>query len=153
MGTLFILMGIPCSGKSTYAKKFFCESNTIIISTDEIRKELTGTYKYSQKTNNAVFETAKSRVEYYLSRNFNVYFDATNTKKSSRKNFIDISKKHHSKVVCIVLNTPLEICKKRNSKRKIDRRIPIETLTTMSSSVESVSESEGFDKIVYINTD
>ena len=36
---LFILIAIPCLGKSTYAKRFLYNSNVIIISSDNIRKE------------------------------------------------------------------------------------------------------------------
>jgi len=58
---LYMLIGIPCSGKSYYAEKEFKSKNIKIVSTDEIRIELTGNRKFDQGCNNAVFETSYSR--------------------------------------------------------------------------------------------
>ena len=47
MRICYILSSIPGSGKTTWAKNFkACNLNTFIVSSDEIRKELGGTYQY-----------------------------------------------------------------------------------------------------------
>ena len=56
---LYILIGIPGSGKTYYANKFLNKTNTVIVSTDEIRKELTGTYKFSYETNRSEEHTSE----------------------------------------------------------------------------------------------
>lgn len=85
----YMMIGIPCSGKSYYCKDTYNNSNTIIISTDEIRKEITGSYEYDKENNNLVFDIAKNRINQFLIEGCNVVFDATNTNSMYRKKNIN----------------------------------------------------------------
>ncbi|WP_219843266.1 ATP-binding protein, partial [Enterococcus faecium] len=148
---LYMLIGIPGCGKTTFAKKYLTKTNTIIISTDEIRKELTGTYSFSNKTNEKVFNTAKRRIKSALLNGLNVVFDATNTQKIYRQNFIKVAQDTKSDVVAIIFKTPLSICLERNSKRNIERRVPDNVIINMSTFNTNIDNNEGFSKIKYIN--
>lgn len=148
---LYMLIGIPGCGKTTFAKKYLTKTNTIIISTDEIRKELTGTYSFSNKTNEKVFNTAKRRIKSALLNGLNVVFDATNTQKIYRQNFIKVAQDTKSDVVAIIFKTPLSICLERNSKRNLERRVPDNVIINMSTFNTNIDNNEGFSKIKYIN--
>lgn len=50
-----MLVGLPASGKSTYAKKLSKKENAIILSSDELRKELFGNIN-NQNHNAEVFK-------------------------------------------------------------------------------------------------
>src|SRR5471030_2275033 len=89
---LYILIGIPCSGKTYYAKKYLKAQNTIIVSTDEIRKEHFGTKQFNKESNNYILSIAKLRIEEQLRIKNNVVLDATNTNKKHRKAIINLGK-------------------------------------------------------------
>lgn len=59
--TVFIFIGIPCSGKSTEAKRWGIRT----ISCDEIRKELspTGTYDFNSEREKEVWDTFYKRLK------------------------------------------------------------------------------------------
>ncbi|WP_088187858.1 ATP-binding protein [Desulfosporosinus sp. FKA] len=147
---LYILIGIPCAGKSTYADSFVLDKpNFRIVSSDEIRKLMTGTYRFSLDSNREVFETAKNIIHRKLESGSDVIFDATNINKDHRISVIDIAKRNNSIAVAVVFKTPLSICLIRNAQRNSERRVPEDVIIRMSNFTE-VSISEGFEKIISI---
>jgi predicted kinase len=85
--TLIFTIGIPGSGKSTWClsmkKKGFN-----IISTDGLRKELTGSVIYNAEQALMISEEAQNRVLGLLESDRQVILDATNLKTSPRRQFI-----------------------------------------------------------------
>lgn len=78
MSTLHLLIGIPGCGKSTYAKRLADETHGRIVSSDGIRKELTGTEEYLYPELDAkVFGIFRSRVSEWI-KDTDVIADATN---------------------------------------------------------------------------
>lgn len=150
--SLYIFIGIPCSGKSTYAKILLSKkTGIVVISTDELRKELTGTYKFSQQSNNLVFTIAKERINSALSQGFDVVFDATNTNSKYRQDIIRIAKKNDSKAIAVIFKTPLNVCLERNRMRPFERNVPEEVIIAMSQYDCKVLKFEGFEEILEIN--
>lgn len=147
---LYILIGIPCSGKSTYAANIILKKpNALIIATDEIRKKLTGTYKFSLDSNKMVFDIAKKMIDEALKQGFDVVFDATNTNKKYRNSIISIAKRNNFKIFAIVFKTPLKICLKRNSKRSLEKIVPEDIIVAMSKYAD-ISKLEGFEEVIDI---
>ena len=58
----YMMMGLPCSGKSTFAQKLAEEYNANIHSSDAIREELIGDIN-NQEHNNEVFHTLHKRIK------------------------------------------------------------------------------------------
>ena len=68
MKKLIILSAVPGSGKSTWAKKYQSEHpNTYIISSDQIRFELTGVYQDFSRQKE-VWEIFEQRIKDYFSK-------------------------------------------------------------------------------------
>lgn len=75
---LYVMVGLSGSGKSTLAKQLTdAEKNTIIISSDSIREELTGKVE-DQSKNEEVFKIFHKRIREGLENKHNVVADATN---------------------------------------------------------------------------
>lgn len=61
MNKLYMMIGLPGSGKSTIAKELSKSEDTVIVSSDEIRKELGDINDQSQ--NNKVFEEVEKKLK------------------------------------------------------------------------------------------
>ena len=86
MAKLILPIGISGSGKSYIYNKDY--KDCVQVSPDLIREELTGDIS-NQSKNKEVFKLAFERVDEYLNKGQNVFFDATNVNKGQRKNFTD----------------------------------------------------------------
>lgn len=75
---LYVLVGLSGSGKSTLAAQLAeSNENTVIVSSDAIREELTGKIE-DQSRNNEVFEIFHQRIRKNLEEGKNTIADATN---------------------------------------------------------------------------
>ena len=144
----FVLCGTPGSGKSTWFKnQNFPANQTVRVSMDDIREELTGDVTDQSKNAEVAIE-AKSRWEKALVSGVPiVVWDATNTRRKYRKPLITVAKDNGYETVCVWFDLPLEVAKKRNAGR--DRVVPEHVLERMYNSLQQIppSRDEGFDII------
>lgn len=115
---LWILVGLSASGKSTIATQIANENpNTVIVSSDAIREELTGNYE-DQEHNEEVFKIFHNRIRKNLENKKNVIADATNlTMKSRRAILMKVNGLEVHKV-CVIIPKPFEQCKEDNLHRE-----------------------------------
>lgn len=136
-----MLVGLPGSGKSTYAKQL---DDYIIHSSDAIREELTGDAS-DQNLNSKVFETLHKRVKKDLVAGNNVIYDATNISWKRRKAFVRELNKINCEKICKVIATPFEVCLKQNNSR--DRKVPFDVIDRMYKNFDIPYYNEGWDQI------
>lgn len=146
MSKFIIMCGLPGSGKSTYAKSI---ENAIVISTDEIRKEINGD-ENNQDNATLVFDIAFNRIRSFLeNKKFeNVVFDATNINYKKRMDIINRFKKYADKIECHFIWATYEECLERNSKR--ERVVPEEVIKRMYFNFYVPQYFEGYDDIKLI---
>lgn len=138
------------SGKSTIAKSI---PNSIIISTDKIREEITGK-ESNQDKNILVFDIAYNRIKFNLTNNKyeNVIFDATNINYKRRIDLINKFRKYADEINAYLILTPYEECLERNNNR--ERKVPEEVIKKMYMNFYIPQIFEGFDNIsINYNTD
>lgn len=145
--TLYIMVGVSGSGKSTYAKKIATETGAKIVSTDDIRQELTGDAT-RQDQNGWVFHLAFGRVENLLNDGTSVIVDATNINVKNRAEFVKIGKRFDAAIVAVVMDIDKETSKERNSKRS--RVVPDHVIDKQSRGLVIPTKSEGFDTILTV---
>ena len=143
MGILYVPVGIPGSGKSTYGKTM----DAHIVSSDSIRKELYGSEKI-QGDAAQVFAIAYERAANILKSGGNVYFDATNLGVSTRRTLLRKVGKHADKIIAVYFDVPYEVCLNRNRNRA--RRVPIRVMQRMARNIRVPDLAEGFDQIVKV---
>lgn len=116
--TLWIMCGLSGSGKSTVATQIAENNeNTVIVSSDAIREELTGNYE-DQEHNEEVFRIFHNRIRKNLENKKNVIADATNLTMKSRRAILDKVNGLNIYRVCIIVPKPFEKCKEDNLHRE-----------------------------------
>lgn len=116
--TLHVTVGIPGSGKSTWATNEAIEHGMSHLSSDIIRKELTGD-ETNQDANNQVFRTLHARIRQHLENGWSVIVDATNLKAANRKKLLDIADRVEVPAYAhrFAISLDYDECQKRNLAR------------------------------------
>lgn len=142
--SLILLVGIPGSGKTTFAEKYIKENpNTIHLSSDKIREELWGN-EATQGDNNEVFSLMQSRTIDALNNGQSVVYDATNITRKDRSYIISLCPKF-AKIECCVVWAPIETCVERDAARK--RTVGKEVIDRMLKRFQAPYYDEGIDEI------
>lgn len=146
MPTLYVMVGLPGSGKSTIAEKLISGiHNSKIFSSDEYRKSLLGDIE-DQSQNQKVFDTLLKDLKMFLCCGYvTAVFDATNVTVKSRRKVFDSVRNLGCRVIAVVVPTTIEQCIENNEKR--DRVVPIPVLFKMMRQFEMPQKFEGFDDV------
>src|SRR5690349_8362733 len=112
--SLVVLVGISGSGKSSFAKKHFKE--TEILSSDKCRGIVSDDENNQAATNDA-FELLHFTASKRLKNGLLTVVDATNVQPEARKPLVQSAKNYHCLPVAIVLDVPEKVCEERNEKR------------------------------------
>lgn len=85
MSKVYILCGLPGSGKSTWARwKVSQEPNTIIINRDALRTMIKDKYVYDPELEHIIKESSSVIIDIALSRGYDVILDETNLTADNR---------------------------------------------------------------------
>lgn len=79
-----------------------------------------------------------------------VYFDSTLVSRKFRKPLVKVAFNCSKPIEAIFIDTPINICKDRNSLRTEDRKVPDIAFDKWSKLLKRPSFSEGFSKITWV---
>ena len=149
--TLYITVGLPGSGKSTYAKEFIKGKEIEYLSSDSLRAVF-GKSEEDQTVTPLVFGHIKRKVDEFLKDGKNVMVDATSVNRKERSDYINTAKKYGAKVVAIVFKMDRKGLIDRNKKRgeQGGRVVPDWVIDKMLAKFEEPSYSEGIDVMIYV---
>lgn len=148
MPTYFFMVGIPASGKSAYARSIGCR----VVCPDEIRKQ------HLDWSGDQVFDLARQEIAATLQSGADVVLDASATIRHWRGRDIAAGKPYADRVVCILMDTPLDVCLRRNVERIRKEgfvKIPASEVERMARQLASNPPdlSEGFDEVIRVGLD
>ena len=145
MGKLIMLVGLPASGKSTYAEKLVATyADHKIFSSDNYREKLLGNIN-DQNQNGLVFETLYKDMCKYIEEGGTAILDATNCTRKSRKRCLDQIHKVDCKKECHIIPTFFDLCIDRDAGR--ERTVGTEVIMKFAKCFEVPMYFEGFDLI------
>jgi predicted kinase len=152
--TLYVLIGIQGSGKSTWARANAGRLESVIVASDEIRNEMVAAGIDPTDLGDQVFATLEDRLAQHLSAGRNVIADATHVRRSWRANQIAIARRLGARVVAIWFDLPMVITRERNARKPGgdlwgDMVIPDTVLREMTETFEPPGADE-FDEIVTV---
>lgn len=148
MPDFYMLVGLPGSGKSTFAEQLAEEQNAVVFSSDAIRGELYG--DESCQTDPArVFEILRARTIEAIKQGQSVIYDATNLSRKRRAallNTLPACTKH-----CLIIWASVETCMQRDANRV--RAVGEPVIKKMLLKFQTPNSDEGWDSIDIVYTD
>lgn len=151
MNKLYIMMGTPGSGKSTWIQNHLDE-HTVWISRDDVRFSMVAEDEEYFSKEKEVFKEYVRRINNALENNYNVFADATHLNKASRNKLLTaINSELNIEIDVVWIKTPLEDCISQNDNRKGTRSfVPRSVIRRMNSQIEAPEFEEGIKKIYII---
>ena len=141
----WMLVGLPCSGKSTISKSLSETYNATIFSSDALREELFRDVN-DQEHNQELFVELHKRIKDCLRNGKSAIYDACNISYKRRMAFLSELKNTPCEKICMLMATPYEECCERNKQR--DRKVPEHVIRRMYMGFDVPHTFEGWDEVV-----
>ena len=146
MSKMYMVIGAPGCGKSTYIKNHLKE-NEMVISRDKIRFSLLkDTDEYFSKEKEVYNEFIK-QINAAIADNKDFYVDQTSLNAAARNKLFNQLIKKPDKIIGIYFTTPLDIILQRNAQRTGRALVPENVVINMYKILTKPTSEENFDEI------
>ena len=143
MQTVYIMVGVPGAGKTSFAKKL---QNVSYLGTDDIRKELYGN-ELTLRGHGKVHQILHKRISQELNSGKDVVIDCMNIRKKQRNRLLDLLSAEE-RAVAVYIDTNL-FQALRNNRRRI-RHVPVLGILFFYLIKEPPTIEEGYSEIIHI---
>lgn len=154
MPTLYVLIGIPGSGKSTWARENAQRLHAVVVSSDSVRRDLRA-HGQNPLDGDLVFADVEHRAREQLRAGRSVILDATHSLRKYRTYALYLAGDFHARRIAIWFDVPLEVCLRRNVQRTKqifgEEEVPEAVVRRMHARLQPPGKDE-FDEIVRINS-
>lgn len=133
--TVYIMMGIQGSGKSSFCSIFLSDVKRVNLDTLHTRnKEML-------------------MIDECHSKGYDYVVDNTNPTRKDRARYISSAKESGYRVIGYFMESKLQECIRRNNQREGKERIPSKAIAMTSNKLEMPSVEEGFDELYFVKND
>lgn len=137
---VWLLSGLPGSGKSTWARQKIAENGGVWCSRDEVRFSIVKENEEYFSHEDEVFNTWIKQINKVLENPEveDVYIDATHLNDKSRNKVLNRLTKNTDieKIINVLFLTPLETCLERNKQRSGRAVVPEEVIRNMAKTFQ-----------------
>ena len=142
MKTLIMLSAIPAAGKSTWAKEYqSTHPNTYIVSSDEVRMEITHGVFQDHSHQKEVWEEFERRIhEYGKIEDATVILDALNDVNEVRLKYLSTTHEFDRKVLILFPGSSLQKSQMYNGQRAANMQVPGDVLVDLVHKFEPPSQ-------------
>ena len=116
--TLYIMCGLPFSGKTTIAKQLAKKQEFSVVSVDDIRESLGFYWEKNEASKDdweKIFKTVELKITSLLKSGNNVIYDSANQDKASRIKFKELAISLGVKSRVVFVDTPMKVILERYS--------------------------------------
>lgn len=142
------LVGLPSSGKTTYANQYEKENVVKVFSSDEYRKKICDDRK-DQTKNDKVFKALYADLRAALENGEDCILDATNCTIKDRLRALKAIEGVDCVKIASIISTDTSDCVKRNSRRPEEEKLPDKVVYKYAQKFEVPLPWEGWDKIYF----
>jgi predicted kinase len=151
MPKLYMLIGVPASGKSTWLKKNMAPDGVVVSSDDHVERLAAMQGKtYSQAFKDVAGDATKAMMTDLsdaIAAQKDIYWDQTNPSKKARAKKLRQVPNNYEKVA-VYFPTPNDEEHQKRLASRPDKTIPDFVIKSMKSSLQAPLLDEGFDDIV-----
>jgi predicted kinase len=152
MSKVYLLNGLPGSGKSTWARnKIKKDPDTLILSRDDFRTILHGgTYVFDKKYEELILDIEDYAIRACIEQGFDVIIDETNLKQERRLDLIELA--DNATIICVIFTETENNLKNRMTTSRGYTDVQWEeVILKMKKDQVPVSENEPYDQIIYVS--
>jgi predicted kinase len=154
--TVYFLVGVQGSGKSTWARANAERLGAVILASDDVRNEMEAEGAGATGKDDLVFWIVEERLGRLLDEGKNVIVDATHARIRWREKEVTIARRRGAKLIAVWFDAPLDVCLARNRQKPGgpwgDRAVPSQTLLGVARGFEKPALGE-FDEIWKVSAD
>jgi predicted kinase len=143
--TLFVAMGVPGSGKSTWCRRNADEVGATLVTSDAVRLERADAKQRFMQMHHEVDEL--------LVDGHDVVVDACNVSASQRRRWLHVGRRHGARCVLVAFDVPLRTAMTRNAGRPDGQRVPEDVMLAYVDrwpSAKVLAAGEPWDRVVLV---
>lgn len=142
--TILVLIGCPCSGKSTFAEYYLKFHDALRINRDELRMMLQFKEQLEPEDESLLSRMVEKMVETAIQKGRDVLLDNTHTKKEFINQIIE-KFNHIANIEFKVFDVPIEELLQRNANRA--RKVPIQVIKDMYARLQHLKQQFDFQPL------
>ena len=146
MSKMYVMIGAPGCGKSTYIKNHI-KDNEIVISRGTIRFSMLKDEDEYFSKEKQVYDEFIKQINAAIADETDFYVDQTSLNRGARNKLFSRLEKRPEQVIGIYFNTPLETILQRNAQRTGRALVPEDAVINMYNSIQEPIMAEGFTDI------
>jgi len=154
MKRVFIFIGVPGIGKSTYLETTHPKYDFVVLSLDRFRREVLGN-NYFQPAEPFAHSWIEVTGRYLLGSGVNILLDNTHVQRFLREKWVRLASEFRAHVTYVWFDGPVELAKERNRLRPEMWQVPETIIDRMSNDLTENPPSleEGCHEIIRLIPD
>jgi len=155
--TLFILCGLPYSGKTYFANKIVEKTHIEYVSVDDVFHELgydwTTNKLPDEKTWGEIFKKTYNKSREALEKSINVLYDSTNHTRSSRDILRKLASEVGAETHVIFIDVPTQVVYDRWEKNRLNQTRPVVDKILVDKVIRTFEKPTEDELILTLNYD
>lgn len=153
---IYVMVGLPGSGKSTWIKNNLNGENFVLVSSDDIIDKIAAekgiTYSDAFKSSIGFATGEMKRIfEDAVKQNRDIVCDQTNVSKKKRKGILNKIPNNYKKIAVVFETDDALIAQRLKSRaEETGKHIPDHVVDSMAKSWQAPTKEEGFDEIIKV---
>ncbi|SEJ73319.1 hypothetical protein SAMN05192553_11035 [Cyclobacterium xiamenense] len=135
-----LIMGLPGSGKSFFAKRLAKARGLVYLSSDRVRIELNRRGQYAPEDRQRVYAAMEKRTDRLLALGNAVLVDATFQQRAHRLPFAKIAKRYRQPFACIQIVADEMVVKQRLSKRREESEADVAVYEKLKADFDPIDQ-------------